>query len=99
MNVVEKIQESLKQEIANAVLKAGLAAREQLPEVILETPKDKSHGDYSTNMAMQLARVAKKPLVKSLKKSKIISMERRHLSRKLISRDQALLIFTWIIVT
>ncbi|WP_339161039.1 arginine--tRNA ligase [Siminovitchia sp. FSL W7-1587] len=60
MNVVEKIQESLKQEIANAVLKAGLAAREQLPEVILETPKDKSHGDYSTNMAMQLARVAKK---------------------------------------
>lgn len=60
MNVVEKIQENLKQEIANAVLKAGLAAREQLPEVILETPKDKSHGDYSTNMAMQLARVAKK---------------------------------------
>ena len=28
--------------------------------MILETPKDKAHGDYSTNMAMQLARVAKK---------------------------------------
>jgi len=42
------------------VLKAGLASEEQIPEVILEIPKEKAHGDYSTNMAMQLARVAKK---------------------------------------
>ncbi|GAA3318579.1 hypothetical protein GCM10020331_021950 [Ectobacillus funiculus] len=41
-------------------MKAGLASEEQIPNVILETPKDKTHGDYSTNMAMQLARVAKK---------------------------------------
>lgn len=60
MNVVEQIQGKLKQEIRSAVLKAGLAAEEQIPEVVLEKPKDKSHGDYSTNMAMQLARVAKK---------------------------------------
>nr|WP_207789129.1 arginine--tRNA ligase [Neobacillus terrae] len=50
----------MKQEIKAAVLKANLAAEEQIPDVILETPKEKSHGDYSTNMAMQLARVAKK---------------------------------------
>ncbi|MBW8350019.1 arginine--tRNA ligase [Bacillus sp. IITD106] len=60
MNIVEQIQEKLKQEIKAAVLKAELATEAQLPEVILETPKDKAHGDYSTNMAMQLARVAKK---------------------------------------
>ena len=60
MNIAEQIQENLKQEVKNAVLKAGLAAEEEIPEVILETPKDKAHGDYSTNMAMQLARIAKK---------------------------------------
>ncbi|OXS55773.1 arginyl-tRNA synthetase [Bacillus sp. V-88] len=60
MNIVEKVQENLKSEIKAAVLKAGLATEDQIPDVILEIPKEKSHGDYSTNMAMQLARVAKK---------------------------------------
>ncbi|MBM7704093.1 arginine--tRNA ligase [Metabacillus iocasae] len=60
MNIVEKVQLNLKEEVKQAVLKAGLAQVEEIPDVILETPKDKSHGDYSTNMAMQLARVAKK---------------------------------------
>jgi arginyl-tRNA synthetase len=60
MNIVEQVQGKLKEEIAAAVVKAGLATREQLPDVILETPKDKVNGDYSTNMAMQLARIAKK---------------------------------------
>ncbi|TYS85137.1 arginine--tRNA ligase [Rossellomorea aquimaris] len=60
MNIVEKVQENLKSEIKAAVLKAGLATEDQISDVILEIPKEKSHGDYSTNMAMQLARVAKK---------------------------------------
>ncbi|TYR80207.1 arginine--tRNA ligase [Priestia megaterium] len=60
MNIVEQVQSKLKDEIQHAVVKAGLATKEQLPEVVLETPKDKAHGDYSTNMAMQLARIAKK---------------------------------------
>jgi arginyl-tRNA synthetase len=60
MNIVEQMKENLRAEIKNAVLKAGLATEEQIPNVILEVPKDKAHGDYSTNMAMQLARVAKK---------------------------------------
>ncbi|MBU8881010.1 arginine--tRNA ligase [Bacillus sp. FJAT-29790] len=60
MNIVEQIQSKLKQEIKDAVLKADLAAEDQIPDVILEIPKEKAHGDYSTNMAMQLARVAKK---------------------------------------
>ncbi|MBP2242533.1 arginyl-tRNA synthetase [Cytobacillus eiseniae] len=60
MNSVEQMQLKLKQEIKDAVLKVNLAAEEQIPAVILEIPKEKAHGDYSTNMAMQLARVAKK---------------------------------------
>ena len=38
-----------------------MADESQIPSVLLETPKDKTHGDYSTNMAMQLARIAKAP--------------------------------------
>lgn len=60
MNIVDEVKEQLKQEIKNAVLKANIAEEEQIPEVILEVPKEKAHGDYSTNMAMQLARIAKK---------------------------------------
>ncbi|WLR50754.1 arginine--tRNA ligase [Bacillus tianshenii] len=60
MNIVEQVKERLKEEIKQAVLKAELASAEEVPEVILELPKDKAHGDYATNMAMQLARVAKK---------------------------------------
>lgn len=60
MNIVEEVQSKLKAEIKAAVLKANLAAEGEIPLVILEVPKEKSHGDYSTNMAMQLARVAKK---------------------------------------
>ncbi|EIJ80270.1 arginyl-tRNA synthetase [Bacillus methanolicus PB1] len=60
MNIVEQVQSKLKEEIKAAVLKANLAAADEIPDVILEVPKEKSHGDYSTNMAMQLARIAKK---------------------------------------
>ncbi|CAH0345039.1 arginine--tRNA ligase [Bacillus sp. CECT 9360] len=60
MNVVKQVQDKIKLEIIAAVVKAGLATEEEIPDVILELPKEKEHGDYSTNMAMQLARVAKK---------------------------------------
>ncbi|MGE7660168.1 arginine--tRNA ligase [Peribacillus sp. NPDC097197] len=60
MNIVNEVQEKLKQEIKDAVIKAGLATEEQVPQVVLELPKDKAHGDYSTNMAMQLTKIAKK---------------------------------------
>ena len=60
MNIVEQVKERLKEEIKAAVIKAELASEAEIPEVILEIPKEKAHGDYATNMAMQLARVAKK---------------------------------------
>ncbi|WP_108668818.1 arginine--tRNA ligase [Peribacillus acanthi] len=60
MNIAAQVQENLKQAIKEAVIKANLATEDQLPNVILETPKEKAHGDYSTNMAMQLTKIAKK---------------------------------------
>ncbi len=60
MNTVEQVKENLKQEIIASIEKAGLATKEQIPDIVLEVPKDKAHGDFATNAAMQLARVAKK---------------------------------------
>lgn len=60
MNVLAQTEDVLKQEIAASVLKANLATEDELPSVILEKPKDKAHGDFATNIAMQLARIAKK---------------------------------------
>ncbi len=61
MNIAEQVQAKLKEEIKQAVIQSNLATEENIPDVILETPRDKAHGDYSSNMAMQLARIAKKP--------------------------------------
>ncbi|MFC2948941.1 arginine--tRNA ligase [Virgibacillus sediminis] len=60
MNVLAQTEETLKKEIADAVTGAGLATAEELPEIILEKPKEKAHGDFASNIAMQLARIAKK---------------------------------------
>jgi len=60
MNVLAQTETNLKEEIHAAVLKAELATEAEIPNIILEKPKDKSHGDFATNIAMQLARIAKK---------------------------------------
>ncbi|MUK89616.1 arginine--tRNA ligase [Ornithinibacillus sp. L9] len=60
MNVLAQTESTLKEQIGAAVLHAELATQEELPEIILEKPKDKAHGDFATNIAMQLARIAKK---------------------------------------
>ncbi|WP_010099498.1 arginine--tRNA ligase [Ornithinibacillus scapharcae] len=60
MNVLAQTEINLKEQISIAVTKAGLASEAEMPDIILEKPKDKSHGDFATNIAMQLARIAKK---------------------------------------
>ncbi|WP_100486794.1 arginine--tRNA ligase [Sporolactobacillus pectinivorans] len=60
MTIVEQVKQQLKEEIKAAVIRAGLAEPEQVPDVVLEAPKEKTHGDFAANMAMQLARIAKK---------------------------------------
>src|SRR5690625_184278 len=59
MTIVQNMQDQLKAEIKAAILKAELAPEDQIPEITLEKSKEKAHGDYATNIAMQLARVAK----------------------------------------
>ncbi|WP_440897896.1 arginine--tRNA ligase [Amphibacillus sp. Q70] len=60
MTIVQETQDQLKAEIKAAIIKAELAPEEQIPTINLEKPKEKAHGDYATNIAMQLARIAKK---------------------------------------
>ena len=55
---MNQIETALKQALANAV-KVSFDV-ELAPEgIVIEIPKDKSHGDYSTNVAMQLTRTLK----------------------------------------
>ncbi|MET3575747.1 arginine--tRNA ligase [Bhargavaea ullalensis] len=61
MNIVEQVQQQLKDAIGAAVEKSGFAEETALPEVMIETPKNKDNGDYATNIAMQLTKIAKKP--------------------------------------
>lgn len=58
MNAVEKVQQAIKLAISEAVQKAELTTEPM--EIHLESPKDKANGDYATNIAMQLTRIAKK---------------------------------------
>lgn len=61
MNNVEQVQQQLKDALATAVKKSAFAEGAELPEVMIETPKNKENGDYATNIAMQLTKIAKKP--------------------------------------
>jgi arginyl-tRNA synthetase len=60
MNALERVQAALKEELHHAVIRAELATEDQVPAVHLEVPREKTHGDLATNLAMQLARIAKK---------------------------------------
>ncbi|MBM7567655.1 arginine--tRNA ligase [Paenibacillus sacheonensis] len=59
-SVIEQLHLQVKEAIADAVVAAGLAAREELPVFVLEVPKEKAHGDLASNAAMQLTKLAKK---------------------------------------
>jgi arginyl-tRNA synthetase len=59
MNVLEQVKDVLRAAIGEAVLRAGIVDAEALPEIVIEVPKEKVHGDFATNIAMQLTRIAK----------------------------------------
>ena len=61
MNAVEQLQQQIKEALAAAAVKAGLVEAGTELTIHLETPKDKANGDFATNLAMQLTKVAKKP--------------------------------------
>lgn len=60
MNVLEQTEITLKEEIKAAIIHADIATEDQLPSLVLEKPKEKHHGDFASNIAMQLAKIAKK---------------------------------------
>ncbi|MBD7971184.1 arginine--tRNA ligase [Paenibacillus gallinarum] len=59
-NPLDLINEQVTKGIQEAILSAGLVTLEEMPNIVLEVPKDKNHGDLATNAAMQLTRIAKK---------------------------------------
>ncbi|MFJ7934265.1 arginine--tRNA ligase [Sporosarcina sp. NPDC096371] len=61
MNAVEQIQQEVKSALRAAVIAAELVEEAAIPDIMLETPKSKDNGDYATNIAMQLTKLAKKP--------------------------------------
>ncbi|MDO3413144.1 arginine--tRNA ligase [Saccharibacillus sp. CPCC 101409] len=60
INPLEQLENTVKEAVAAAIAKSGLVSEADIPGIALEVPKDKSHGDLSTNAAMQLTRIAKK---------------------------------------
>lgn len=61
MNAVEQLQQSIKVALKAAIDQAGLVETGTEFNIHLETPKDKANGDFATNIAMQLTKLAKKP--------------------------------------
>ncbi|GAB6934994.1 MAG: arginine--tRNA ligase [Bacillota bacterium] len=61
MYATEQVKARLVTELKKAALAALGIEENALPEIQLDVPRDKAHGDYATNLAMQLTRVAKQP--------------------------------------
>lgn len=58
MNIVEQVKQTLIQEIEKSIKSAQLA--DEIPNIKIEIPKDSKNGDYSTNIAMVLTKIAKR---------------------------------------
>lgn len=61
MYATKQVKARLVTELKKAALAALGIEENALPEIQLDVPRDKAHGDYATNLAMQLTRVAKQP--------------------------------------
>lgn len=57
---VNKIEISLKEVLRKAIIDLGYVEDYALEQIVIEIPKDKAHGDYSSNIAMQLTRVLRR---------------------------------------
>ena len=61
--ITRKVKESLIEllaEAANSAQTGGQLTFEVLPQIMLEVPKDKSHGNFSSNLALILAKSVRK---------------------------------------
>jgi len=63
INIVDDIRQSIKDLVMQSILKNiknGNIPEIEIPEISIETPREKQYGEFSTNIAMQLTRAAKK---------------------------------------
>ena len=63
MNMVQKITEQIREIVGESVkgcIDKGILNIENIPEIQVEIPREREHGDFSTNIAMVLAKQAKK---------------------------------------
>ncbi|MBR6801109.1 MAG: arginine--tRNA ligase [Eubacteriaceae bacterium] len=58
LSLIRYIKNAITSSLENAV-KEGKVALEEIPDVHVEIPKDSKNGDFSTNVAMQLAKIAR----------------------------------------
>lgn len=62
-NIVEELREQVRNITKNALLRAvrkNMLPEAAVDEIAVETPKEKEYGEFSTNIAMQLARQVRK---------------------------------------
>jgi len=62
-NVVETIKKQINEVVKNSISKAvqnGELPQFTVDELFIEIPKEKGHGDFSTNIAMQAAKTVRK---------------------------------------
>ena len=57
---VNKIEISLKEVLRKAIIDLEYVDDYALDQIVIEIPKDKAHGDYSSNLAMQLTKVLRR---------------------------------------
>lgn len=57
---VNKIELSLKKVLKQAIIDLKYVEDYALEQIVIEIPKDKAHGDYSSNIAMQLTKVLRR---------------------------------------
>lgn len=62
-SIYQKINQQIEMVIKNAIDKAvenGQLVEIDLPQIMIEKPREEAFGDFSTNIAMQIVKQAKK---------------------------------------
>jgi arginyl-tRNA synthetase len=57
---INKIETTLKEAFQKAIIDSGFVEEYSLDKIVIEIPKDTMHGDYSSNIAMQLTKILKR---------------------------------------
>lgn len=63
MNLVKLAKQQIQSVVQNAIkhcIDKGIFELDSIPDIMIEKPKEKSHGDFATNIAMELTRKLKK---------------------------------------